>query len=87
MSLIIDKDGDLLADPYIVCEGLPAKVDEHDTFEDVLFDAGVSAFENIPPKKRKDTGRVEQAVEKAIRAEARDIWGKKPIITVFVQRI
>ena len=87
MSLVIDKDGDLLADPDIVCEGLPRMVDEHDTFEDVLFDAGVSAFENIPPKRRKDPGRIEQAVERALRAEAREIWGKKPIINVFVQKV
>lgn len=87
MSLVIDKDGDLLADPDIVCEGLPRMVDGHDTFEDVLFDAGVAAFENIPPKRRKDPGRIEQAVERALRAEAREIWGKKPIITVFVQKV
>ena len=87
MSLVIDKDGDLLADPDIVCEGLPRKADEHDSFEDVLFDAGVAAFENIPPKKRKDVGRIEQAVERALRSEARELWGKKPIINVFVQKV
>ena len=87
MSLVIDKDGDLLADPDIVCEGLPRMVDEQDSFEDVLYDAGVSAFENIPRKKRKDIGRIEQAVERALRSEAREIWGKKPIINVFVQKV
>jgi ribonuclease J len=87
MSLVIDKDGDLLADPDIVCEGLPRMADEHDSFEDVLYDAGVSAFENIPPKKRRDPGRIEQAVERALRSEAREIWGKKPIINVFVQKV
>ena len=87
MSLVVDKNGDLLADPEIVCEGLPRMVDEQDSFEDVLYDTGVSAFENIPPKKRRDSSRIEQAVEKAIRAEVRDIWGKKPLITVFVTRV
>ena len=87
MSLVIDKDGELLADPDIVCEGLPRMVDEHDTFEDVLFDAGVSAFENIPPKKRRDPGWIGQTVERALRSEAREIWGKKPIINVFVQKV
>ena len=87
MSLVIDKNGELLADPDIVCEGLPRMVDEHDSFEDVLFDAGVSAFENIPPKKRRDPARIEQAVERALRSEARELWGKKPIINVFVQKV
>ncbi|NKB51348.1 MAG: MBL fold metallo-hydrolase [Rhizobiaceae bacterium] len=87
MSMIIDKDGDLLADPDIVCEGLPRMADEHDSFEDVLYDAAVSAFENIPPKKRRDVARIEQAVERALRSEARELWGKKPIINVFIQKV
>ena len=87
MSMAINKQGDLLADPEITCEGLPRMADAQDTFEDVLYDAGVSAFENIPPKKRRDIGRIEQAVEKAIRSEVRDIWGKKPIVTVFVTKV
>ena len=87
MSLVIDKQGDLLADPDIVCEGLPRMADNEDSFEDILFDAGVSAYENIPPKKRRDDNRIERAVEKAIRAEVRELWGKKPLITVFVTRV
>jgi len=87
MSLVINKDGDLLADPDITCEGLPRMADKQDSFEDVLYDAGVSAFENIPRKKRRDEGRIEQAVERALRSEVREIWGKKPIVTVFVTKV
>ena len=87
MSLVINKNGDLLADPDIVCEGLPRMADAHDSFEDVLYDAGVAAFENIPPKKRKDDGRIEQAVERALRSEVREIWGKKPLVNVFITRV
>ncbi len=87
MALVLDRQGDLLADPNILCEGLPKMVDEDDSFEDVLYDAGLSAFENIPRKKRRDDARIEQAVERAIRAEVRELWGKKPIVTVFVTRI
>ena len=54
MALVVDRNGDLLADPEIVCEGLPRMADEEDSFEDVLYDAGLSAFENIPRKKRRD---------------------------------
>lgn len=87
MSLVVDRSGELVADPEIACEGLPRMVDEDDSFEDVLYDAGLSAFENIPRKKRKDDERIEQAVERAIRSEARSLWGKKPIVTVFVTRV
>ncbi len=87
MSLVIDKNGHLLADPEITCEGLPRMVDAQDSFEDVLYDAGVAAFENIPPKKRRDDNRIHQAVERALRSEVREIWGKKPLVTVFVTRV
>ena len=86
LSLVIDKHGELLADPDIVCEGLPRTVDG-DAFEDVLYDAAVGAYEGIAPKYRRDTGRIEQAVEKAVRAEARELWGKKPLVTVFVTKV
>ncbi|MEM8750058.1 MAG: ribonuclease J [Pseudomonadota bacterium] len=87
MSLVIDKQGNLLADPDITCEGLPRMVDDEDSFEDILYDAGVSAYESIPPKRRKDDGRIQQAVERAVRNEVREIWGKKPLVTVFVTRV
>ena len=87
LTLVLDRKGDLLADPEIVCEGLPAMIDEHDTMEDVLYDAAIGAYESIAPKYRRDNERIEQAVERAIRGEARDVWGKKPIVHVLVSRI
>ena len=47
----------------------------------------VAAFENIPPKKRKDDGRIENAVERALRSEVRELWGKKPLVNVFITRV
>ncbi len=87
MSVVVDRSGNLLADPEIACEGLPRMADADDSFEDVLYDAGLGAFESIPPKKRRDDGRIKQALERALRAETRDIWGKKPLVTVFVTRV
>ncbi len=87
MSLVVDKRGELLADPEITCEGLPRMADDVDSIEDVLYDAAIGAYEGIAPKHRKDAARIENAVEKAIRAEAREVWGKKPLVTVFVTRV
>ena len=87
LSLVVDKRGELLADPEIVCEGLPRMADSDDSFEDVLYDAAIGAYEGIASKYRKDVGRIEQAVEKAVRAEAREVWGKKPLVTVFVTKV
>ncbi|MFD0917488.1 ribonuclease J [Pseudahrensia aquimaris] len=87
LSVVVDKRGELMADPEIVCEGLPRMADERDTFEDILYDAALGAYESIAAKHRKDTGRIEQAMEKAIRAEVRDVWGKKPLVNVIVTKV
>lgn len=87
MSLVVDARGQLLADPEIVCEGLPRMADDTDTFEDILYDAAIGAYEGIAPKLRKNPDRIKKAVEKAIRAETREIWGKKPLVSVFVTKV
>lgn len=87
IALVLDGQGELLADPEITCEGLPRMADTEDRFEDVLYDVALSTVESLPPKKRRDLQRVQNAVERAVRNEARDIWGKKPLITVFVTQV
>ena len=44
-------------------------------------------FEGIPRGRRKNLAKIQEAVRRAVRAEARQIWGKKPVTTVFVTRI
>jgi len=87
LALVVDKAGNLLADPEIVCEGLPRMADGANTFADVLYDVALDTCETIPPKRRRDPSLLENAIEKAVRAEVRDIWGKKPLITVFVTQV
>ncbi|MEL6751147.1 MAG: MBL fold metallo-hydrolase, partial [Pseudomonadota bacterium] len=87
VALVLDGKGELLADPEITCEGLPRMADQSDSFEDVLYDIALSTVEGMPPKKRRDLNRVENAVERAVRNEARAIWGKKPLVTVFVTQV
>ena len=87
MSLVIDRHGDLIADPDIETIGLPQMADAEDTMDDCLYDAAVGALEGIPRKQRKNVGKVREAVRRAVRAEARQIWGKKPVTTIFVTRV
>ncbi len=87
VSMVMDKQGELLADPDIEAHGLPEMADDRDTFEDCLYDAALGAFESIPRSGRKNLAKVQEAVRRAVRAEARQIWGKKPVTTVFVTRV
>ncbi len=52
-----------------------------------LEEAAVSAVESIPRVRRRDLGVVQESVRRAVRSAARDMWGKKPVMTVFVSRV
>lgn len=87
VSMVMNKHGDLLADPDIEIHGLPELLNEEDSMEDCLYDAALGAFEGFPRSRRKDVAKIQEAVRRAVRAEARQLWGKKPITTVFVARV
>lgn len=86
-SIVIDRNGRMADEIDIVLHGLPEKTPSGELFDDVLFDAVSGAVESIPPGRRKDEELVIRAAEKALRAAARDHWGKKPVVTVFVAKV
>jgi ribonuclease J len=86
-SIVIDRNGRMADEIDIALHGLPETTPSGDAFDDVIFDAVSGAVESIPPGKRKDEELVMRAAEKSIRAAARDHWGKKPIVTVFVAKV
>lgn len=74
-------------DPMVSSYGLPEYDNAGDEIDDVIFDAIIGAVESIPRVRRKDLGVVQESVRRAIRAAVREEWGKKPIATVFVDKI
>ncbi|WP_082537070.1 MULTISPECIES: ribonuclease J [unclassified Aureimonas] len=77
---------ELRNDPDVVCLGLPKRDREGEEFEEGLIDAVAEAIESIPRERRKDLDLVREAARRAARAEVNSVWGKKPIVTVFVIR-
>jgi ribonuclease J len=55
--------------------------------EDTLYDAVLNAVESIPRGRRKDLGMLREAVRRAVRSAANEAWGKKPVVTVFVNKV
>jgi ribonuclease J len=41
-------------------------------------------LDSIPRARRRDPDVLREAVRKAVRAEIRDAWGKKPVCTVLI---
>lgn len=86
VNVVLDDRYELAGDPDLVAIGLPESDGRGSDFEEVLLDAAIGAFDSIPRQRRKDLDMVSEAVRRAVRSSANEIWGKKPIVTVFVTR-
>ncbi|WP_442953804.1 ribonuclease J [Pararhizobium sp.] len=87
VNVLLDARFDFAADPIIVPIGLPQFDDEGEDMNDTLYDAVLSAVESIPRARRKDLGTVQEAVRRAVRSMANEVWGKKPMVTVFINKV
>lgn len=64
--------------------GLPSICADGRLLEDALFEAAQQTLENLPHAQQKDEAVLEKCVGRAIRAAAEKIWGKKPVVTIFI---
>lgn len=87
VNVVLDNRYDFLSDPIVVPIGLPEFDDEGEEMNDTLYDAVLGAVESIPRAKRKDLAMLQEAVRRAVRSTANQVWGKKPIVTVFVTKV
>ena len=87
VSIILDRRHEIAREPQLVAVGT-VRVDANgEDLEDIMFEAAVGAVESMPRSRRKDLDLVEEAVGRAVRAAARNAWGKKPLVTVLVDRV
>ena len=85
VTLIADQKGRLLAAPGIVMQGLP----QGDTIDmpEVLSEAAETAYEALKPKMRRDGDVAQEEVRIAVRRACRDLFGKRPVVTVQLATI
>lgn len=86
VSFVLNKKHDLVDDPDLVAIGLPEMDGHGELIEDIIFEAIEDAINNIPRARRKDDGVVREATRRAVRAAVNEVWGKKPVCTVFLHR-
>ena len=87
LSIVLDRNGEMADDMDISVYGVPEVATSGEYFDDLLYKAAMSAFAGIPKKRRRDEDLIREAVKNAVRKEARNLWGKKPVTTVFVARV
>jgi ribonuclease J len=86
VNVLLDSKFDFADDPVVVALGLPELDDEGETMEDTIYDAVLGAVESIPRTRRKDLAMVQEAVRRAVRSTVNQVWGKKPVVTVFLTK-
>ena len=80
VSLLINDKQDLV-DMTFIADGLPPSLD------DELAEVAEEAFTAMPRGRRKDDGTVSEAIRTSLRRACDNIWGKKPVCKVVVNRV
>jgi len=86
VNVVLDERYELSGDPDLVAIGVAKTDSSGEELEDIMIDAAIGAVDSIPRARRKDLDLVQEAVRRAVRAAANEVWGKKPLVTVFVTR-
>jgi ribonuclease J len=84
VSIVVDDRGDVVLDPDVVLTGLPRQDAAGRPLEETVMGAVLGTLDSLPKRRRRDPDLVREAVRRSVRAAVRDVWGKKPVCTVFV---
>ena len=86
VSLVVDDDGRLLADPEVAATGIPDLEDEL-SIEDTCAEAAEDALNRMRKAPKRDDAAVSEAARRAVRGRIRFLWNKKPPVQVLVTRV
>jgi len=86
VSLVLGRDGALLADPQISVRGLSEEIEEG-RLQDAMADAVERAVTALSPGRRQDDEAIRDAARTALRRTLRNRYDKRPIVEVHVVRV
>ena len=87
VSLCINRNGQVISGPSLAIEGLPNVEDDEESLHELVRRTVAGTLKSIPPKRRADPDLVNAALQRAVRGEISNFWGKKPNVTVFVHGV
>ncbi len=85
VSVALDEDGDLLADPVFSTSGL-LEADEPHLIEDAI-DAIDNALDRLSARKRRDDAETHEAIRLAVRRFFQDRLDKRPVTDIHLIRV
>jgi len=83
VALVFSRRAELLGDPQVVLDGVPAEADDGEPMRDLVLSAADGALRSIPRERRRNVEMVTEAVRRSVRSAVADAWGKKPIVKVL----
>ena len=88
VAVVVDMDGDLIADPEVRCLGAPkGGPGWKATLDEMITKAVDDALEGAAKKAKRTDSGLEQLITRAARGVAVHHWGKKPVMTVLITRL
>ncbi len=87
VSLCVDRNGEPLDRAQIRIMGLPILEGQEGEIDNLIHKIIEQTIYSMPKKRRLDIDRLQESLNKAIRNEIKEYWGKKPNIFTFVHRV
>jgi ribonuclease J len=84
VAIVVNTRGDLLGDPQVDLLGVAREDASGRPMEEAVIEAVLATLEAAPRPLRRDPDALGEAVRRSVRGTIAQIWGKKPICTVFV---
>lgn len=88
VSVVVDMDGELLADPEVRCIGAPKDGPRWDgPLDEMIADAVDTAIEEAAAKAKRTDAGLEDVIARATRGVTGRYWGKKPVTSIIISRL
>ncbi len=87
LSMAVNGKGQIVSGPVFDLDGIPELEEDDDPLSDVIHSAAQGAIKSFPEKRRTDTARFAEAIRRAVRSETNAVWGRRPIVKVFVHKV
>jgi ribonuclease J len=84
IAMALTRRGEILGEPGVVLEGIPAANRDGDSIREIVLDAIDGTIRSIPPKRRSDANMLQEAVQRTVRSAINEAWGKKPVVKVLL---
>ncbi len=85
-TVVVDRDGDLIADPIVSVNGVYDEADA-DEVEREVIDVVIATIEDLRPRQRDDDDAMAEMARRAVRRCLRALCGKNPHTEIHLVRV